>query len=101
MVTHKQAEDRVNAGFGIHLASYVAVVTTLTVLNYRRDPENLWVFWVAGGAGTQESAVPTSMRCTMRVASSPCWSREALGYKLVQDGIELVILLKKSEMPGW
>ena len=51
MVTHKQAEDRVNAGFGIHLASYLGVVSALAVLNYWRNPGNLWIFWVAGGWG--------------------------------------------------
>ncbi len=51
MVTHKQAEDRVNAGFLIHLACYIVVVSALAVLNYRRNPENLWIFWVAGGWG--------------------------------------------------
>jgi|GEM_PF-891668 len=51
MVTHKQAEDRVNARFWIHLACYIVVVSALAVLNYQRNPENLWILWVAGGWG--------------------------------------------------
>lgn len=51
MATHQQAEERVNAGFWIHLASYVVVVGALAVLNYQRNPDNLWVLWVAGGWG--------------------------------------------------
>lgn len=51
MVTHKQAEDRVKTGFWIHLACYIVVVSALAVLNYWRNPENLWIFWVAGGWG--------------------------------------------------
>ena len=51
MVTHKQAEDRVNAGFWIHVGCYLAVVGGLAVMNYRRNPDNLWILWVAGGWG--------------------------------------------------
>lgn len=51
MVTRKLAEDRVNAGFWIHLACYIVVVSGLAVLNYQRNPNNLWVLWVAGGWG--------------------------------------------------
>jgi hypothetical protein len=51
MVEHKQVEERVNAGFWIHVASYVIVVSALAVLNYQRNPDNLWVLWVAGGWG--------------------------------------------------
>ena len=51
MVTRRHAEDRVNAGFWVHLACYVGVVSGLTVLNYQRNPNNLWVLWVAGGWG--------------------------------------------------
>jgi hypothetical protein len=51
MVTRKQAEDRVSAGFWSHLASYILVVGALAVVNYQRNPDNLWVLWVAGGWG--------------------------------------------------
>ena len=51
MATHKQAEDRVNAGFWIHLACYIVVVSALAVLNVQRNPENLWILWVGGGWG--------------------------------------------------
>ncbi len=51
MATRTQAEDRVNSGFWIHLACYIVVVSALAVLNYRRNPDNLWVLWVAGGWG--------------------------------------------------
>lgn len=51
MVTHQQAEERVRLGFWIHLAAYVIVVSALAVLNYSRNPDNLWVLWVAGGWG--------------------------------------------------
>ncbi|MEJ7591585.1 MAG: 2TM domain-containing protein [Planctomycetaceae bacterium] len=51
MVKHQQAEERVNAGFWIHLTCYIVVVSALAVLNYQRNPDNLWVLWVAGGWG--------------------------------------------------
>lgn len=51
MVTRKQAEDRVSAGFWSHLVSYIVVVSALAILNYQRNPDNLWVLWVAGGWG--------------------------------------------------
>ena len=51
MVTRTQAEDRVNTGLWIHLACYIIVVSALAVLNYQRNPANLWVLWVAGGWG--------------------------------------------------
>jgi hypothetical protein len=51
MATHQQAEDRVHTGFWIHLACYIAVVSGLAILNYQRNPDNLWVLWVAGGWG--------------------------------------------------
>lgn len=51
MATHQEAEDRVQMGFWIHLAAYVAVVGGLAVLNYQRNPDSLWVMWVAGGWG--------------------------------------------------
>jgi len=51
MATRQQAEDRVQLGFWIHLAVYVLVVGGLAILNYTRNPDNLWVLWVAGGWG--------------------------------------------------
>lgn len=51
MTTHSQAKERVHAGFWIHLACYIVVVSALAVLNYQRNPDNLWVLWVAGGWG--------------------------------------------------
>jgi hypothetical protein len=51
MATHQQASDRVQAGFWIHLACYLAVVSGLAILNYERNPDNLWFLWVAGGWG--------------------------------------------------
>ena len=51
MATHQQAEERVSAGFWIHFACYIIVVSGLAVLNYQRNPDNLWVLWVAGGWG--------------------------------------------------
>lgn len=51
MATHQQAADRVQTGFWVHTACYVAVVGGLSVMNYQRNPDNLWVLWVAGGWG--------------------------------------------------
>ncbi len=51
MVTHQQAVERTSAGFWIHLACYIIVVSGLAILNYQRNPDNLWVLWVAGGWG--------------------------------------------------
>lgn len=51
MDTHQQAEERVNNGFWIHLGCYILVISGLAVLNYQRNPDNLWVLWVAGGWG--------------------------------------------------
>ncbi|HET6425939.1 MAG TPA: 2TM domain-containing protein [Planctomycetaceae bacterium] len=51
MITHQQAETRVERGFWIHLAAYVIVVAGLAVLNFNRNPDKLWVLWVAGGWG--------------------------------------------------
>ena len=55
MVTHQQAEHRVNAGFWIHMACYIVVVSALAVLNYQRNPDNLWVLWVPLVAGVLAS----------------------------------------------
>ncbi len=51
MVSRMEAEHRVYTGFWIHLAAYVAVITGLAILNVNRNPDNLWVLWVAGGWG--------------------------------------------------
>jgi hypothetical protein len=51
MVTKMEAEQRVLTGFWIHLAAYVGVVTGLAILNMTRNPDKLWVLWVAGGWG--------------------------------------------------
>jgi uncharacterized membrane protein YbhN (UPF0104 family) len=51
MATRAEAEQRVNIGFGIHFFVYLAVVSGLAYLNYTRNPDNLWVLWVAGGWG--------------------------------------------------
>ncbi len=51
MITHEQAATRVERGFWIHLAAYVLVVAGLAVLNLTRNPDKLWVLWVAGGWG--------------------------------------------------
>ena len=51
MTTHAEAEHRVTTGFGIHLIVYLLVVGGLAAMNYQRNPDNLWVLWVAGGWG--------------------------------------------------
>ncbi|MDP1799301.1 MAG: 2TM domain-containing protein [Planctomycetaceae bacterium] len=51
MMTREQAETQVERGFWIHLAAYVLVVAGLAVLNITRNPDKLWVLWVAGGWG--------------------------------------------------
>ena len=51
MTTHQQAANRVERGFWIHAAAYVAVVGGLAFLNYSRNPDNHWFLWVAGGWG--------------------------------------------------
>jgi hypothetical protein len=51
MMTHQPAGERVRLGFWIHLAAYVIVVSGLAALNYSRNPDHLWVLWVAGGWG--------------------------------------------------
>lgn len=38
-------------GFYIHLACYVIVNIGLCALNFTRNPDNLWFYWVAGGWG--------------------------------------------------
>jgi hypothetical protein len=51
MITHQQAEERVQVGFFIHLAAYVLVVGGLIALNFTRNPDKLWSIWVACGWG--------------------------------------------------
>lgn len=51
MATRELAEERINRGFGIHFFVYVVVVGALAYMNYSRNPNNLWVLWVAGGWG--------------------------------------------------
>lgn len=51
MITHEQAETRVERGFWTHLACYIIVIAGLAVLNLTRNPDKLWVLWVAGGWG--------------------------------------------------
>lgn len=51
MVTHEEAERRVNIGFAIHMAAYLGVITGLSIMNYRNNPEHMWVVWVAAGWG--------------------------------------------------
>lgn len=51
MATRELAEQRINRGFFIHLMVYAAVVGGLGYMNYTRNPDNLWVLWVAGGWG--------------------------------------------------
>lgn len=51
MVTHEDAEKRVRLGFFIHFAVYALVVGGLAILNFTRNPQHLWILWVAGGWG--------------------------------------------------
>ncbi len=37
--------------FGIHLVSYVLVITILLLINLAKSPENLWILWPAVGWG--------------------------------------------------
>lgn len=38
-------------GFYIHLVCYVIVNIGLCALNFTRNPDHLWFYWVAGGWG--------------------------------------------------
>lgn len=51
MATRADAEKRVRLGFWIHLGVYAAVISGLAILNFNRNPEKLWVLWVAAGWG--------------------------------------------------
>ena len=51
MTTHEAAEKRVRRGFWIHALVYVLVVTGLAIMNVMRNPDKLWVIWVAAGWG--------------------------------------------------
>ncbi len=51
MLTHENAETQVGYQFWKHLAIYVVVVGGLTAFNLTRNPDRLWVIWVAVGWG--------------------------------------------------
>lgn len=51
MVTHDEAERRVNLGFAIHAAVYAAVTGGLATMNFTNNPDKMWSLWVAGGWG--------------------------------------------------
>jgi uncharacterized protein YqfA (UPF0365 family) len=38
-------------GFLIHLIIYIVVVIALAIFNFTRNPQHLWVVWVAAGWG--------------------------------------------------
>ncbi len=38
-------------GFYVHLIVYLCVNAGLAILNFRRNPEHLWFYWVAMGWG--------------------------------------------------
>jgi hypothetical protein len=38
-------------GFYVHLIVYLCVNVGLLILNFRRNPEHLWFYWVAMGWG--------------------------------------------------
>lgn len=51
MLSRMEAENRVLTSFWIHFGVFVAVVTGLGIMNYTRNPDNLWFLWVLGGWG--------------------------------------------------
>jgi hypothetical protein len=51
MITHEQAETHVERGFWIHAGVYAIVIAGLAILNFTRNPDKLWVVWVAAGWG--------------------------------------------------
>lgn len=51
MISRTEAEHRVLTGFWIHFGVFCAVVTGLGIMNYNRNPDNLWFLWVLGGWG--------------------------------------------------
>lgn len=51
MISRMEAENRVLTGFWIHFGVFCAVVTGLGIMNYTRNPDNLWFLWVLGGWG--------------------------------------------------
>ena len=61
MITHEKAEERVMLGFWIHAAAYALVIVGLAVLNFTRNPDNLWFLWVAGGWGIGIAAHATAV----------------------------------------
>ena len=38
-------------GFYVHLIVYLCVNVGLAILNFRRNPDHLWFYWVAAGWG--------------------------------------------------
>jgi len=56
MISRIEAENRVLTGFWIHFGVYCAVITGLGILNYTRNPDNLWFVWVLGGWGIGSAA---------------------------------------------
>lgn len=51
MVSHAEAESRVNLVFWIHVGVYFVAITGMSVLNYLQTPHQLWAVWVALGWG--------------------------------------------------
>lgn len=51
MISRTEAENRVLTGFWVHFGVFAAVVTGLGIMNYNRNPDNLWFLWVLGGWG--------------------------------------------------
>ncbi|WP_156514507.1 2TM domain-containing protein [Planctomyces sp. SH-PL14] len=47
----KSPNRRSIEGFAIHFAVYAIVVGAFAYMNYTRNPDNMWVMWVAGGWG--------------------------------------------------
>jgi hypothetical protein len=91
MITHKDAETRVERGFWIHFAVYLVVISGLLALNFSRNPENPWVFWIVGGWGLAVAAhaaaflIPESRqrmitRTTLRVERRHARRHQHLGH---------------------
>ncbi|HUQ69610.1 MAG TPA: 2TM domain-containing protein [Planctomycetaceae bacterium] len=51
MLTHKEAEIRVERGFWVHFAVYLVVTGSLVALNFSRNPDHPWSLWMAAGWG--------------------------------------------------
>ena len=50
-ITRDSAEARVDLGFIIHLAVFVAVGALMLALNYNNRPGSNWSYWAVGGWG--------------------------------------------------